>query len=96
MPLKLAPAEPDETILRAAIQADGNVYHLLPPARHHNVLHFFKLGTKLHDQGFLTSRGRYVDREEALKIATAAGQLNGLREKPGSYRGPELFSEDLW
>lgn len=85
-----------ETIIRAAIRCDGRVYHMLPPARHHNVLHRYQLGQKVHDQGFLTSAGRYVDREEALKIATAAGQLNGLRDQPGSYRGKELFSEDLW
>lgn len=85
-----------ETIIRAAILCDGEVQHLPPPARHHNVLHTFGSGVKLHDQGFLTSEGRYVDREEALKIATAAGQLNALRDQPGAYRGKELFSEDLW
>lgn len=39
-------------------------------------------------QGFLTSCGRYVDREEAIKIARAAGQTNSTK------RG--LFSEDLY
>lgn len=85
-----------ETIIRAAILCDGEVQHLAPPARHHNVLHKFGSGTKVHDQGFLTSEGRYVGREEALTIAAAAGQLNGLRDQPGSYRGKDLFSENLW
>lgn len=39
-------------------------------------------------QGFLTSAGRYVDREEGMRIARAAGQTES--EKSG------LFSEDLY
>lgn len=39
-------------------------------------------------QGFLTSRGRFVDREEAMLIATRAGQTNS--NKSG------LFSEDIY
>lgn len=39
-------------------------------------------------QGFLTSRGRYVDREEAMKVARAAGQADSVKR--------DLFSEDLY
>lgn len=39
-------------------------------------------------QGFLTSRGRFVDREEAMKIAIAAGQTTSNKT--------HLFSEDLY
>lgn len=39
-------------------------------------------------QGFLTSKGRFVDREEAMKIARAAGQTD--KDSSG------LFSEDLY
>ena len=45
-------------------------------------------GTPYSQQGFLTSTGRYVNREDAAKIATAAGQI------PGPKR--TLFSEDLY
>lgn len=89
-----------ERIAAAAICVDGEVQHMLPPNRHHNVMHRFYRETGRivgpDEQGFITDQGRFVDREEALKIATAAGQLNGLRDKPGAYRGKELFSEDLW
>lgn len=45
-------------------------------------------------QGFITSLGRYVEREEAWHIAKAAGQLEWLREKrPGRA---DLFESDLW
>jgi hypothetical protein len=44
-------------------------------------------------QGFITSRGRYVEREEAWHIAKAAGQLEWLRDtRPGRA---ELFETDL-
>lgn len=80
-------------IAAAVLSKDGEVYHLLPPARHHNILHFFGKGID-GTQGFLTSDGTFVDRSSALEIARNAGQL-----KPrllGQYNGPELFSEDLW
>ena len=43
------------------------------------------------DQGFMTDKGRFVDRLEACKIAKSAGQII-------NKTGPEddLFSEDLW
>lgn len=41
-------------------------------------------------QGFFTSDGEFVSREEAMKIAKAAGQVGP--EKKSSM----LFSEDLW
>jgi hypothetical protein len=44
------------------------------------------------DQGFITSRNRYVDREEGLRLQLAAG-IESVA--PGGYRG-QLFSEDLY
>lgn len=42
-------------------------------------------------QGFLTSKGRFVDRKEAYKIALTAGQIDSSNGVDG-----ELFSEDLY
>jgi hypothetical protein len=42
-------------------------------------------------QGFITNKGRFVNRKEAFQIALAAGQIN---ENAGVDR--ELFSEDLY
>lgn len=68
-----------------------------PPARHHTLLHpLVELGIrKVHpdDQGFLTSTGRFVGREEALKIALASGQP--MIDHPARHQRL-LFSEDLW
>jgi hypothetical protein len=42
-------------------------------------------------KGFITSTGRFVDRHEAFKIASDAGQL-----KPGTnYDNERLISDDL-
>lgn len=45
------------------------------------------------DQGFVTSRGRYVGREEGLALQQAAGIPSACRS---GYRARELFSEDLY
>jgi len=68
-----------------------------PPARHHTLMHpMFDISgdrTPVSDSGFLTSTGRYVDREEGLKIALASGQP--MIDHP-SRHDRLLFSEDLW
>lgn len=66
-----------------------------PPARHASLLHpicdTYHIG--IDDQGFITSTGRYVGREEALRIAKASGQP--MIDHP-SRSDTWLFSEDLW
>jgi hypothetical protein len=46
-----------------------------------------------HADGFLTSNNTFVDRYEALKIATAAGQLEGRKKHSPLDR---LMSEDIY
>lgn len=43
------------------------------------------------EQGFITSSNRFVDREEAAKIALAAGQIKQL-----TYSKKDLYSEELY
>ena len=45
------------------------------------------------EQGFLTNKGRFVDRKEAMKIAKEQGQVIRLS---GSPNADILFSEDLY
>jgi len=61
--------------------------------RHHaEILHIFGKEVDHHTDGFYTSYGRYVDREEAAKIAIAAGQI-----KECHYWGHnKLDSSDLF
>jgi hypothetical protein len=85
-----------ETIVAAAIRVGKLIVSSPPPARHHHLIHGLsdinrKLLVKPDDQGFLTSTGRFVSREEAWEIAGAACQI---REVTGPFG--TLFSEDLW
>lgn len=91
-----AEAPPVERIVAAAIEFDGMIYAIPPPARHHTILWKMmelKLPgsfTELRYQGFLTSAGRFVDRYEGCKIAQAAGQIREPIAKD------MLTSEDVW
>lgn len=90
-----------ETIICAAVRAkDGFIYR---GHRHAHAMHkpFGLQGIpgyeKEHpygdDQGFITSKNRYVTRQEGMKIQLAAGIPSA---DPGGYRGDELYSEDLY
>lgn len=92
-----------ERILCAAIKrkeptydnADFSDDHLcILGYRHYNIIHNFKdlIDKSPKAQGFYTSKGRFVDRAEAYKIAKKAGQIrnNNKRSRPC------LFSEDLY
>ena len=91
-----------EYILSAALMLPNSVWKgqdliisVPRPARHHHLLRGMYEPSRGRsngwDQGFLTSRGRYVDREKGLKIAIKAGQII---EKQGN--SAQLFSEDMW
>lgn len=56
--------------------------------RHHDIFHRFPNELNESEQGFYTSKGRYVNRKEAAEIAYAAGQIKMPVDK--------LFSEDLY
>ena len=45
------------------------------------------------EQGFIDQWGKFMNREEAFEVATAAGQI---RQKTGNPDSKELFSEDLY
>ena len=79
-------------IKHAAIKQDGIVY---VGKRHHNVIAIMiecGLPAPIRGvQGFVDNNGVFVDREEALKIAEAAGQI--VKKHPPLYR---LLSEDIY
>lgn len=71
------------------------------PGRHHHIIHTLArqgmdipIGSKErgHIQGFVTSEGNFVDREQAYRLAKQNGQL------PEDFRRSSgiLYSEDLW
>jgi hypothetical protein len=58
---------------------------------HSEILIKAKGSLKGCEQGFITDKGGFVDRKEALKIATEAKQVN-----LDTVRGGILMSEDLY
>jgi hypothetical protein len=98
-----SPADAPETIMFVAIKhANGLIYSIGKPGRHHDVMDImteYEHGNDpdepsvdaFEDQGFVTSRGRYVSRYEGASIARRNNQL--IRE-PTPY--DELTSEDLF
>lgn len=97
-----------ERVLCAALWVDDGQAHVHQPTktgivlcalRHSAAIELASLSTVgstegragLH-QGFLTSAGRFVDREEGFLVASSAGQLVGRHvHRPG-----QLCSEDLY
>lgn len=82
-----------ERIVEAAILQEGIVYR---GKRHHECIAKIRKETgqgmlPYSVQGFLTNLTRFVDREEAARIALACGQIEKLK-----YHSKKLFSEDLY
>jgi len=46
----------------------------------------------IKSQGFMTSKNRFVTREEGYQLQISAG----IKSDSGGYRGDRLFSEDLY
>lgn len=100
-----------EYILCAAVlrkerrKSDGNPYHegtndilnIELGYRHHDIFQRFpnELSLSPKAQGFYTSKGRFVDRREAFKIALDVNQLDDDRVKDFSELNV-LCSEDLY
>lgn len=88
-----------ERIVGVAIRRrDGLILSLPPPNRHCHIFrrtwHFAMRAHWPHrsEQGFITSEGRFVGREEGYVIAVASGQF----KRRGLACPNTLFSEDLW
>ena len=72
----------------------SDYFHIMCGKRHADIFEtMFKLRIQYekttHEQGFLTSNDRFVDRYEAVDIALAAGQISDTNIKI-------LYSEDVW
>lgn len=74
----------DGRVLRCHRHGDGMLN------AHHNG---WELAEGIEQQGFITSKGRYVSREEGRKLQDAAGVKS---VDPEGYRGTTIFSEDLY
>lgn len=101
-----SPVKPDQTRNERRIVAAANRYGdvVVVSARHHDPLMNTQLlrlqeaglisSPHTRDQGFIDNRGEFLSREDALLVATAAGQINTTRPKTSPKT--KLFSEDLY
>ena len=82
-----------ETIKHAAIMRNDGILEIAKS--HPEIIARCPYGTCKKDsrKGFVTSSGRFVDREEALKIALEAGQVN---KDMDTIRQSGLMSENIW
>lgn len=87
-----------ELVVAAAVRFDGAIIMFERPGRHGNCLNWLAchgIGRDARDHGFVTNRGRFVDRREAgrIVVASAQGSFGGNAEN-----NPHgcLFSEDMW
>jgi hypothetical protein len=87
----------EEIVICSAIKmASGEIYR---GHRHGDCIlglnreHKDKVEWSGHTQGFITSKNRFVSREEGRKLQDAAGIKSVDKE---GYRGDTLFSEDLY
>lgn len=64
--------------------------------RHHDILQRFKgeVSTKQVDQGFYTSKGRFVNRSEAMLIAWRAEQVSAKKAFGGNFNSIEDIIEN--
>ena len=63
--------------------------------RHHaEILRLWGKQVDHHTDGFYTSYGRYVDREEAAKIALACGQIKRLHYWQDALDSSDVFDYD--
>ena len=70
--------------------------NLIEIGRRHDLMHMYPKEHLDHSQqGFYTSYGRFVDRQEAMIIAENAGQINRDCLSQGST-SITLFSEDIY
>lgn len=91
--IKKLPVEA-ERVETAAVRVDGAIYSVPRPLRHGDAIRVAayydpECVVQPDEQGFLTSRGRFVGRSEAKRLAIAARQILDDGR-------PDLFSEDVW
>lgn len=98
--------EGHEVCICAAILWDGKIW---PGMRHGDCMEAMRrelswnmTGKEIqnshmfNEQGFLTSKNRYVGREEALQMHQAIGIPSAAEEQGEDYRKDIMFSEDLY
>jgi len=81
-------------IVAVAVKLGQLIYTMPRPNRHYNVMHRMsdeKIPLAGREQGFLTDKGEFLDRDSAALHAIECGQITECK-----FVKNHLFSEDLW
>lgn len=88
----------EEIIVAAAVEHESGIISMPRPARHGDIINWLCKNVVSHGRnyncGFVTNRGRFVERKEATQIVRAAKQGDCRIGPMNPY--DLLFSEDLW
>ena len=79
-------------VLKIGKKEKDDIYQCRIGRHHAEILHIFGKEVDHETDGFYTSYGRWVDREEAARIAIAAGQI----KKCHYFGGEELDSRYIF
>ena len=79
-------------VLKIGTKEKDDIYQCRIGRHHAEILHIFGKEVDHETDGFYTSYGRWVDREEAAKIAIASGQI----KKCHYFGGEMLDSSDIF
>lgn len=83
----------DKSFVRKTNTKEADDIYRCRIGRHHaEILHIFGDQVDHNTSGFYTSYGRYVDREEAARIAIESGQI----QKCHYFGGKQLDSSDIF
>lgn len=80
------------TVIQGNSQTRDDIYQCRIARHHAEILHIWGGEVDHNTDGFYTSYGRWVDREEAAKIAIGSGQI----QKCHYFGGKKLDSSDLF
>lgn len=78
-------------VFKYGTREPDDIYRIRIGRHHAEILHMFGNEVDKSTSGFYTSFGRYVDREEAARIALACGQC-----KESLIMGDRLDSSDIF
>lgn len=94
-------------IVGVAIRSESVMIQLPRPNRHHHCFAYCKnilkvhatengIGLRADDQGFVTDRGVYLDRAQAMRHVRRCGQKLVVQPDGSINKSKYLFSEDIW
>ena len=82
------------TVYQTSKKTPDDIYRCRIGRHHAEILHLWSKQVDHHTDGFYTSYGRYVDREEAAKIALACGQIKRLHYWQDALDSSDVFDYD--